>query len=172
MALVAFLRGVNVGGHRRFRPSLLAKELAHYDVVNIGATGLLIARAACEPTAFRAELLAALPFEAEVALCEGDDVLDAMASAPFAETEAGVVPFVSIAVGPAKPTRPRFPIQIPPTGEWYVRILGRRKRFFFGIYRRHVKTIGFLGRLDAALGVRVTTRNWNTMLLVQRELTR
>ena len=39
MALVAFLRGVNVGGHRRFRPSLLAKELAGYDVVNVGATG-------------------------------------------------------------------------------------------------------------------------------------
>jgi len=53
-----------------------------------------------------------------------------------------------------------------------VRIVGRKKRFFFGIYRRHMKTIGFLGRLDAALGVRVTTRNWNTMLLVQRELTR
>ena len=37
MALVVFLRGVNVGGHRTFRPSLLAKELSDLDLVNIGA---------------------------------------------------------------------------------------------------------------------------------------
>jgi len=36
MALVVFLRGINVGGHRTFRPSLLAKELAKFDIVNIG----------------------------------------------------------------------------------------------------------------------------------------
>jgi hypothetical protein len=28
---------VNVGGHRRFRPSLVAKELRRFDVVNVGA---------------------------------------------------------------------------------------------------------------------------------------
>src|SRR5213592_2066105 len=40
MALVVFLRGVNVGGHRTFRPSLLARELSEYDVVNVGAANL------------------------------------------------------------------------------------------------------------------------------------
>ncbi len=39
MALVVFLRGVNVGGHRTFRPSLLARALSRYDVVNVGAAG-------------------------------------------------------------------------------------------------------------------------------------
>jgi hypothetical protein len=33
MALVAFLRGVNVGSHRTFRPTVLAQELADLDVV-------------------------------------------------------------------------------------------------------------------------------------------
>src|SRR4029079_6176876 len=56
MALVAFIRGVNVGGHRRFRPSLLAKELRAYDVVNIGAAGTLVVR---KPGS-RAKFLAAL----------------------------------------------------------------------------------------------------------------
>ena len=36
-ALIIFLRGVNVGGHKTFRPSLLAKEMADYDVTSIGA---------------------------------------------------------------------------------------------------------------------------------------
>jgi hypothetical protein len=44
MALVVFLRGVNMGGHRTFRPSLLAKELSRFDVVNVGAAGTFIVR--------------------------------------------------------------------------------------------------------------------------------
>ncbi|MBY0496071.1 MAG: DUF1697 domain-containing protein [Cyanobacteria bacterium] len=39
MALVVFLRGVNVGGHRTFRPAALAKQLEHLGAINIGAAG-------------------------------------------------------------------------------------------------------------------------------------
>ena len=39
MAFVVFLRGVNVGGHKAFQPSVLAKELADFDVVSVGAAG-------------------------------------------------------------------------------------------------------------------------------------
>ena len=41
-ALVVFLRGVNVGGHRTFRPSVVAKELRKFDVVNVGAAGTFV----------------------------------------------------------------------------------------------------------------------------------
>jgi hypothetical protein len=44
MALVVFLRGVNVGGHRTFRPSILAQQLKRYDVVNVGAAGTFVIR--------------------------------------------------------------------------------------------------------------------------------
>ena len=44
MALVVFLRGVNVGGHRTFRPAALVKDLAHLDAVNIGAAGTFVIR--------------------------------------------------------------------------------------------------------------------------------
>jgi hypothetical protein len=42
MALIVFLRGVNVGGHRTFRPTILARELSAYDVVNVGAAGTFV----------------------------------------------------------------------------------------------------------------------------------
>ena len=42
MALVVLLRGVNVGGHKAFQPSALAKELADFDVVNVGAAGTFV----------------------------------------------------------------------------------------------------------------------------------
>ena len=34
--------GVNVGGHRTFRPTILARELSAYDVVNVGAAGTFV----------------------------------------------------------------------------------------------------------------------------------
>lgn len=172
MAVVAFLRGVNVGGHRRFRPSLLAKELAKYDVVNVGATGLLVARNPRSPSAFRAELLRRLPFEAELAICDGREVVELQAGDPFGSQvlQADVVRFVSVLIEPAGRRLPPMPCDIPSSGEWYVRLIGRHKRFIFGVYRRHMKTIGYLGRIDNVLGARVTTRNWNTILAVIRIL--
>lgn len=172
MAVVAFLRGVNVGGHRRFRPSLLAKELAKYDVVNVGATGLLVARNPRSPSAFRAELLRRLPFEAELAICDGREVVELRAGDPFGSQvlQADVVRFVSVLIEPAGRRLPPMPCDIPSSGEWYVRLIGRHKRFIFGVYRRHMKTIGYLGRIDNVLGARVTTRNWNTILAVIRIL--
>ena len=44
MALVVLLRGVNVGGHRTFRPTTLAEQLKHLDAVNIGAAGTFVIR--------------------------------------------------------------------------------------------------------------------------------
>ena len=56
MALVVLLRGVNVGGHRTFRPTLLAKELSRYDVVNVGAAGTFVVRKPGPVEQFRAEM--------------------------------------------------------------------------------------------------------------------
>ena len=40
----------------------------------------------------------------------------------------------------------------------------------FGLYRRHMKTIGYLGQIDKLLGMAATTRNWNTIAAVARIL--
>ena len=66
MALIIFLRGINVGGHRKFRPSLLAKELGAYDVVNVGAAGTFVVRKPGSRVTFLAELRRRLPFEAKL----------------------------------------------------------------------------------------------------------
>jgi uncharacterized protein (DUF1697 family) len=172
--LVVFLRGVNVGGHRRFRPSLFAKELAGYDVVNIGATGLLVASNVRSRLGFQAELLRKLPFEVELALCDGRELLELEAEDPFGSLapKADVVRFVSVLLGAATRRLRPMPLDIPSTGQWYVRLIGQHKRFVYGVYRRHMKTIGYLGRIDDALAARVTTRNWNTIRAVTRVLKR
>ena len=171
MALVVFLRGVNVGGHRTFRPSILARELSDYDVVNVGAAGTFVVRRPGSRARFRAELLRKLPFETEVALCDGRDVARLETENPFGAepTRPDVVRFVSV-LSKAGRVPASLPVTLPPEGEWLVRVVGSMDRFVFGEYRRHMKTIGYLGRIDKLFGPPVTTRNWSTIVAIGRIL--
>ena len=173
MALIVFLRGINVGGHRRFRPSILARGLSDYDVVNVGAAGTLIVRKPGARAKFRAELLRKLPFEAEVALCDGRDLIRLATENPFATEPSSpdIVRFVSILSRPRRGSA-EIPFALPPRGQWLVRVIASNKRFVFGMYRRHMRTIGYLGQIDKRFGVPTTIRNWNTILAVVRILKR
>jgi uncharacterized protein (DUF1697 family) len=171
MALVVFLRGVNVGGHRTFRPSILAKELSAYDVVNVGAAGTFVVRKPGSRPKFRAELLRKLPFGAEVVLCDGRDLIRLEMENPFGTepSRPDLVRFVSI-LSRAGRVRPSIPITLPPNGEWSVRVIASKDRFVFGVYRRHMKTIGYLGQIDKLFDAWATTRNWNTIIAIMRIL--
>ena len=179
MALVVFLRGVNVGGHRRFRPSLFAKELSHYQVVNVGAAGTFVVRKPGARATFRATWRRKLPFATEIVLCEGRDLIRLARENPFGAepSRPDVVRFVSI-LSKASRLRPSTPIVLPANaeaegegeGEWLVRVVAANKRFVFGMYRRHMKTIGYLGKIDQLFGAPATTRNWNTVMEVARIL--
>src|SRR5919198_2504110 len=98
MALVTFLRGVNVGGHRTFRPSLLANQLKDYGVVNIGAAGTFVVCKPVSQTRLRSELLRRLPFEGEGMMCTGQEVIAAASNNPFDRepSRSDIVRFVSV----------------------------------------------------------------------------
>ena len=98
MARVVLLRGVNVGGHRTFRPANLAKQLKHLDVVNIGAAGTFVIGAPATRAELRAELARRLPFRAEIVICEGREFTRLVAADPFARepVRPDIVRFVSV----------------------------------------------------------------------------
>ena len=171
MALVVLLRGVNVGGHRTFRPAGLAKELEHLGAVNLGAAGTFVIRKRVGRAELRTELARRLPFDTEIVICEGRDILRLVSrkAAAFPPAPTGIVRFVSVLVRDPIET-PELPLQLPPRGQWLVRILARDGRLVVGEYRRHMKTIGYLGTLDRIFGVPVTTRNWNTVTAIARAL--
>jgi uncharacterized protein (DUF1697 family) len=171
MALAVFIRGVNVGGHRTFRPSVLARGLSDYGVVNVGAAGTFVVRKPGSRAKFRAALLRKLPFEAEVVLCDGHDLIRLEMENPFGgePVRPDIVRFVSI-LSRAGGLRAALPVTFPPDGEWFVRVIASKDQFVFGLYRRHMKTIGYLGQIDKLFGVPATTRNWNTILAVVRIL--
>jgi uncharacterized protein (DUF1697 family) len=171
MALVVLLKGVNVGGHRSFRPSLLAKQLKGLDAVNVGAAGTFVIRRPVTRAKLRAELIRQIPFEAEVMICSGREILRLASDDPFAahRLPREVVRFVSVL---AKPRRPSslVPCDLPSGNEWCVRILAHDGRFVFGVYRREMRTIRYLGELERIFGVPATTRNWNSILAIVKVL--
>jgi len=63
MPSVVFLRAVNVGGTNRCQPALIAKGLAKFGVVNIGAVGTFVVREAVSESALRAAIAKKLPCE-------------------------------------------------------------------------------------------------------------
>ena len=171
MALVVFLRGVNVGGHRTFRPSILAQQLKRYDAVNVGAAGTFVIRKAATQAELRAELQDRLPFETEVVICKAQDLITMASRHPFGNQliPPDVVRFVSV-LSKRPRVLPSLPLSFPEEGDWLLRILSTENRFVFGMYRRHMKTIRYLTMVDTLFGVPVTTRNWNTFTTILKVL--
>ena len=171
MPEVVLLRGVNVGGHKTFRPSALAAELQHLDVVNIGAAGTFVVRRPVGHAKLRAEFARRLPFETRIVICRGRDIVRLMSHEVFSKhvIRPGVNPFVSV-LSRSPRVAPSVPLQLPARGQWMVRILARENRFVVGEYRRHMKVIGHLGKLDDVFGAAVTTRGWNTFAAIAKVL--
>jgi uncharacterized protein (DUF1697 family) len=173
MSLVVFLRGVNVGGHRRFRPAVLAHELRAMDVVNLGAAGTFVVRKPGSSAQVRAEIARRLPFATDVIICRGSELLRFIASDPFAgcTTDARIVPFVSVLARRSTPAS-ALPLRFPAAGDWGLQVLGQHGRFVFGVYRREMKAISYLSQVDKVFGVPATTRNWRTITQVAAVLER
>ena len=171
MALVVFLRGVNVGGHKTFRPTTVVEQLKHLDCVNIGAAGTFVIKRPITQAQLRAELARALPFDTEIMICQGREILGLMSQDHFANqpVQTDVVRFVSV-LSKSPRSAPATPMRLPSSGEWGLKILARDNRFVFGVYRRHMKAISYLGKLDRIFGVPATTRNWNTITAIARVL--
>lgn len=151
---------------------MLARELSDYDVVNVGAAGTFVVRKPGSPAKFRAALLRKLPFVAEVVLCDGRDLMRLETENPFAteSVPSDVVRFVSVLSKPGGILAASLPVAFPSDGAWLVRVIASEGQFVFGMYRRHMKTIGYLGQIDRLYGVPATTRNWNTIMAIVRIL--
>jgi hypothetical protein len=171
MALVVFLRGMNVGGHRTFRPTVVADQLKRLDVINVGATGTFIVRQPVTRATLRAELARRLPSDTEVMICHGREIVRLASQEFFADhpVRADIVRFVSVLSRRPRSTPP-LTLRLPARGTWMLKVLAREDRFLIGLYRRHMRVIGYLGTLDRIFGAPVTTRSWNMITAIAKIL--
>jgi uncharacterized protein (DUF1697 family) len=171
MSHVVFLRAVNVGTTNRCRPALIAKELAKFGVVNIGAVGTFVVRKNVTESVLRAAIAKQLPFKCEIMICPAGDILNLVRQDPFSGQPGGpdITRFVSIAAKriPAPPT---LPFNLPSDDDWMLKITSIQDRFVLGLYRREMKAISYLGKVEKQFGVATTTRSWNTIQKVAQIL--
>ena len=171
MASVVFLRAANVGKHNRFQPGVLAKELAKFGVVNIGAVGTFVIREDVGEAALRAALLRKLPFKCDVMICRAKEILDLAKKDPFSgERGDDVEAYVTLMAKPPASV-PKLPIYAPSEENWEVKVLRIVGAAVLSL-RRRVKNGRFYPNqiVEKQFGVATTTRNWNTIEKVAKIL--
>ena len=171
MAWIVFLRAVNVGGANRCQPATIAKQLAKYGLVNIGAVGTFVVREDVSESALRAAIAKKLPFKCEIMICPARNIMKLTAKDPFARqpSSANITRFVSV-LHKRPRALPPLPLSLPSNKDWLLKVIAIQDRFLLGLYRRQMKAIGYLGRIEKLLGTPATTRNWNTIEKVAQVL--
>jgi uncharacterized protein (DUF1697 family) len=164
MALVVFLRGVNVGRHKRFLPAQLAKNLVEFDVVNIGAAGTFVVRSPAAQSAIRAAIGKQLAFDAEIVIVTGRELLAFVSTEPFGRQPAASNEqrLVTVLVERRHRTPP-LPLTIPPSAKWQVKIVSRAGPFVASVWRRQPGPLIYPNVAIEKLAGPATTRNWNTI---------
>jgi len=173
MRRVVFLRGVNVGKANRCQPAVIANQLSKLGVINIGAVGTFVMREDISDSALRAAMAKKLPFKCEIMICPARDIIKLTSKDPFAGQPSGpdITRFVTVAAKRIA-TPPPLPFNLPSEEEWLLKVIAIRKKFILGLYRRQMKAIGYLGKIEKLLGVPATTRSWNTIEKVADILSR
>jgi len=171
VASVVFLRAVNVGGANRCQPALIAKQLSKFGVVNIGAVGTFVVREDVSESALRIAIAKKLPFKCEIMICPARDIMKLASRNPFLEQPStqNITRFVNVLHKPLR-SPPPLPLSLPSDDHWLLKIIAIQGRFVLGLYRRQMKAIGYLGKIEKLLGTPATTRNWNTIEKVAKIL--
>jgi uncharacterized protein (DUF1697 family) len=171
VASVVFLRAVNVGKANRCQPALIAKQLAKFGVVNIGAVGTFVVRENVSESTLRPAIAKKLPFKCEIMICPARDVIKLASKVPFAQQPSGpdITRFVNV-LARRLPAPPALPLSLPSDDDWLIKVIAIKDRFVLGLYRRQMKAISYLGKMEKLLGMPATTRNWNTIEKVAKIL--
>jgi uncharacterized protein (DUF1697 family) len=168
MSSVVFLRGINVGGANLCKPAQLARQLNQFDVVNIGAVGTFVVRGKVNQSALREKIAAQLAktfkIKCEIMIATAGDLMRLALRNPLKNQPSGpeFTRFLSVLhKSPKNP--PQVPLFLPSADNWLLKIIAIENQFVLGVYRREMKAIGYLGKIEKILGAPATTRSWSTI---------
>lgn len=163
---VVFFRAVNVGGHQKFQPASLARELSQFDIVNIGAAGTFVVRKSVPEAVLQKEILRRLSFQPELMICPAHEVI-ALADTPGFKDAAdthSAQRFITV-LSEAPPAATALPPDQSDSVQYEVRIVAISGRFVLTLRRpgaRHYSN----AIVENRLGISGTTRNWNTFTAI------
>jgi uncharacterized protein (DUF1697 family) len=122
-------------------------------------------------SALRSAIAKKLPFKCEIMICPARDIIRLASKNPFVRQPSGpnITRFVNV-LTKRLPSPPSLPLFLPSNGDWLLKIIAIQNRFVLGLYRREMKAISYLGKVEKLLGVPATNRNWNTIEKVAKIL--
>lgn len=162
MRWVVFLRAVNVGTANRCQPAQIARELARFGFINIGAVGTFVVREDVSEPVLRNAIAKKLAFKCEIMICPARDIIKLASKDPFSQQPSGpdMIRFINV-LHKRPRALPSLPISLPSDDDWLLKVIAIQDRFVLGLYRRQMKAISYLGKVEKLLGVPMTNRNWN-----------
>jgi uncharacterized protein (DUF1697 family) len=97
-------------------------------------------------------------------ICPAREIFKLAKKDPFAQQPSGadITRFVNVLARRLR-APPSLPLSLPADDDWLLKIIAIENRFVLGVYRRQMKAISYLGKIEKRLGVPATTRNWNTV---------
>jgi hypothetical protein len=97
-------------------------------------------------------------------ICPAQDIIKLASKDPFSRQPSGpdITRFVTV-LHKRPRALPSLPLSLPSDDDWLLKIIAIQDRFVLGLYRRQMKAISYLGKIEKLLGVPVTTRSWNTI---------
>jgi uncharacterized protein (DUF1697 family) len=170
MTLVVLLRGVNVGRNKRFLPAALAKDMAAFDVVNIGAVGTFVVRNAPSASALRSEIARRLPFDAEIMICTEREIRALVDRHPFSSRPHAADVRELVTLLEKKPSKlPKLPIRRPDGEDWQIELFEIDGPFALALWRPDPKRMIYVDS-KKEIGISGTARSWKTFLAIHRAL--
>jgi uncharacterized protein (DUF1697 family) len=104
-------------------------------------------------------------------ICPARDIMKLASKDPFSEQPSGpnITRFANV-LAKRLPSPPSLPLNLPSDDDWLLKVIAIQDRFVLGLYRRQMKAISYLGKIEKLLGVPATTRNWNTIQKIMKVL--
>src|SRR6266567_2539279 len=149
MPSVVFLRAVNVGGANRCQPAAIAKQMARFGIINIGAVGTFVVREDVGESTLRTAIARKLSFKCEIMISPARDIIKLASKDPFARQPSGpnITRFVNV-LAKRLPSPPALPLSLPSDDDWLLKVIAIEDRFVLGLYRRQMRAISYLGKME------------------------
>jgi len=175
MRWVVFLRAANVGKHNRFRPSVLAKQLGKFGVINVGAVGTFVIREGVDEKTLRSAIVRNLPFKCDVMICRAKEIVDLVRDDPLknerTDNDRRVFPTV-MSKPPVSSARQglALPLYAPTKENWEVKIVQIKGMFALSSLALRENPVYPNQVIEKNFAVATTTRSWNTIEKVAKIL--
>ena len=176
MRWVVFLRAANVGKHNRFQPSVLAKRLAKFGVINVGAVGTFVIREDVDEKTLRAAIVRKLPIKCDLMICSAKAIVDLVRDNPLKNESTDNDRRIFLTIMSERPVSSdrqnlALPIYAPHTEKWEVKLVQITGVLALSLWRRLKDHPLYPNQvLEKQFGVATTTRSWNTIEKVAKLL--